>query len=289
MLIGAVTFLGIGFLSAMALNPNGNTSPAPLGLMFGMSGGLVFYWSVLCWALGLLRRKPLVSLGLVAGALLLAFLYPAYDARSYANQRAAIATHAIQGEMPNFHGKTAVLLWGRDNTCAYNCWNISKHMAARVLVLRQDDLEAVDFNGNVNLLELPLYEYGFSDDIDDFNLADPQPEAVDFVLVNITASPRFDDAFEAFRPRGIARDGLHIDALILPTRERQFVNLKDDMPLLRLMSVSRNLASNPWLPMAGRRLYWNSADRRANNEIAQPYFCTSNLGSNGHWCRNAFD
>ena len=283
--IALITIIGLSLLSGMALTTTGYKTAPPWVDFIGMAAGLVFYWSALCWAIALLRSKPLVSIGLVAVALTLAYGYPAYDAQSYAKQRAQAADFAVVGPKPAFAGKTAVLLWGVFEDCAYNCWNLSQHMEARVLLVKMQDLQAADFDGPVDLLALPLFE------LDETKLRRvvDLPESIDFALINETGAAGFDNAFERFRPRGIARTGLHIDALIVATRDGRFVNLAQDEPLLRLMNVSRNLASNPWLPGAGRKLYWNSSDRRANSEVALNYFSTSYAGDDRHWCKNAFD
>ncbi len=280
-----VTIIGLGTLSGMALTTTGYIPTPPWLEFVAIAAGLLFYWSVLCWGLALLRKRPVVSAGLVGAALLLAFTYPLYDAQSYAKQRASVAAKAVVGPKPEFAGKTAVLLEGLYDQCINNCWNISQHMAARVLLVKHEDLLAADFDGSVDLLSLPFYE------LDDTTLREvsARPARIDYVLINERDASDFDDAFERFRPRGIDRGGLKIDALIVPTRDGRHIDLTQDAPVLRLLNVSRNLASNPWILGAGRKLYWNAADRRANGGVAVDYFCTSKEGDDWHWCNNAFD
>lgn len=282
--------LGLALLSQMALTTTGHVAPPPWGALLAGSAGLVFYWSALCWALALARKQPIISVAIVAVALLVAFVYPAIDRMIYDSQRAAAAKAALYNGDPQWAGKTALLIWPKGETCQHACYNIAAHSEARFYLLVGQEARAVDFSETVDITRLRLRELKKNEAGLLVALPVAQaPQEIDLVVIHGAQDTALGGPYEHLRPWGIGADRLALDAVVASPRAGRYLELGNDQELIRMLSVSRPLASTPFVPFAGPRNYWNSVDRRRNYERIRAGFCTAPDREARHWCNNAFD
>ena len=283
-----VVVLGFATLSQMALTTTGYVPPPPWPQILGMGVGMFAYWSALCWTLALLRRRPLVAFAIIGATVAVGVAYPIWDQARYRDQQARIAETGLIGIPPDWTGKKALLIWPREG-CQYDCWNLALNMEADVVVLTGTDVRDVDFTAPVDLTTLPLSRMveGAGDD-GMAGLVPAQVDRIDHVIVHVERAEVFDGVFDDLRPPGIPRGGLFVDAMIVPVADQTAFDLGQTPPVLRLAHVSRHTATVPYLPFNGTRRYWNHADRTANLELAEDYFCSAEA-RDPHWCYNAFD
>jgi len=162
-------------------------------------------------------------------------------------------------------------------------------MEARVLVLIGQPARDVDFSGPVDLTVLSYQEFVRPEDEDELAELVPVVDAteIDYVIVHTEQASGFDGAFDDLRPRGIPERGLHLDILLQGVPDQTSFNIAAPDPVVRLTHVSRTIAEQPYMPFLGRRLAWNSDDRRENLNRVRRYFC-SDASRDPHFCGNAF-